>query len=594
MPVVEDAEDLAASLNAAARDPRFPPAERVADVRRIRDGIPEDHPDFTALSGQADTYIGSLELQREAEAIAAPFDEAAARENADIRDALIARGLATDEELAGWPSHEQLDAMSDDGSLAEAAFGLALKTGEEFNQAVHRDHGKFSKVDVMGGAAKDAVHAVHPPAARALRQRGSVRKPLPGGPAAPIKPQVVKPPKAPQSPGTAQAIADIDSLDSVAAQLEEVRKYGLNDWPTKGPLAQQLLGDAPDTQHLHTVELPASPGTEGGGGQRAYTAERKGVHDRIIGSFLHAGVSHVLGEDHPIAQKLAQGGTLSDDEKQTVRDAAAAKRGPGRARALFMAGGPASGKTSALKAAPELEPDGAVLINPDEIKDRLPEYRAMIEAGEKFGASGVHEESSDLGKRLQSEAMDLGLNVVVDGTGDSKKGKFAGKMKDMDGAGYDVSALYVTIPTDSAVVRATKRAMKSGRWVPEPEIRSQHKNVSANFEDVAALPFLKDLKLYDNSGEGDPVLAAEAAGGKTTVHDDATFSSFLEKAKEGERLAEASDDDTEDPSAPEVDHGEFAHEEQVPVQDWIPHPVSDSSDYLDRQPPAYVEQGEVQ
>jgi predicted ABC-type ATPase len=101
--------------------------------------------------------------------------------------------------------------------------------------------------------------------------------------------------------------------------------------------------------------------------------------------------------------------------------------------------------------------------------------------------------------------MDLGLNVVVDGTGDSKKGKFAGKMKDMDGAGYDVSALYVTIPTDEAVVRATKRAMKSGRWVPEPELRSQHKNVSANFEDVAALPFCpKDLKLYDNSGDGDP------------------------------------------------------------------------------------------
>ena len=105
-------------------------------------------------------------------------------------------------------------------------------------------------------------------------------------------------------------------------------------------------------------------------------------------------------------------------------------------------------------------------INPDEMKDRLPEYREMIEGGEKFAASGVHEESSDLGKRLQKDAMDLGLNVVVDGTGDSKPGKFTGKMVDMDKSGYEVNALYVTIPTDEAVVRATTRAMKSGRWVP--------------------------------------------------------------------------------------------------------------------------------
>lgn len=41
------------------------------------------------------------------------------------------------------------------------------------------------------------------------------------------------------------------------------------------------------------------------------------------------------------------------------------------------------------------------------------------------------------------------------------------------------------------------------------------------------------------------------------------------------------------------DHGEFAADADagtVPTEDWIPHPVSDSSDYLDREPPQYQEE----
>lgn len=321
-----------------------------------------------------------------------------------------------------------------------------------------------------------------------------------------------------------------DDPASVAAQLAEVRKYGLNDWPEKDDAAKAMLGDAKDTQELHTFPMMATPGTTGHEAGKGYSAERKVVHDRIVGASLASGVEDVLGGDHPIVAKLTAGGALTDEEKATVREAAKAKYG--RPRALFMAGGPASGKTSALKASPELEPQGSVLINPDDIKGQLPEYDEMVKSGSKYAAMAVHEESSDLGKRLQKESMDLGLNVVVDGTGDSKKGKFAGKMQDMDKAGYDVSALYVTVPTDVAVVRATKRAMKSGRWVPEPEIRSQHKNVSANFSDVAKLPFLKDLKLYDNSGEGDPVLAASGSGGKVTPTDQGAYDTFLKKASE--------------------------------------------------------------
>lgn len=40
----------------------------------------------------------------------------------------------------------------------------------------------------------------------------------------------------------------------------------------------------------------------------------------------------------------------------------------------------------------------------------------------------------------------------------------------------------------------------------------------------------------------------------------------------------------------EEEFGEFAPEE-IPVDEWIPHPVSDSADYLDRPDPTYEDEG---
>jgi predicted ABC-type ATPase len=483
---------------------------------------------LNSLLGQVDTYTGSNDLQRESSGMDFALAKARLREDADLRAQLARQGMEPEKlDAMGLHSHDELDMMEADGTIEEAAFGLAA----HFHEWMVR-RGR-------GGEFADKPGAIKPPHLKGPGGKSApgapsltLKKPGGGAPSAPAYKVPQEPPKAPQSPGTAEAVKHIKSLSDVQQQLKEVAQHGLNDWPEKGEIAQRLFGAAADSREFHTRPVPASPGTEGGEGKRSYTASRKAVHDAIIGDFLAGPVGKLLGDDHAITQKLKSGGVMDDSEKQAVRDAAKAARGGGRPQALFMAGGPASGKTSALNAAPELNPDASVVINPDEMKDRLPEYRQMIEGGDRFAASGVHEESSDLGKRLQNEAIDLGLNTVVDGTGDSKKGKFTGKMQDMDKAGYDVSALYVTIPTDQAVVRATARAMKSGRWVPEPEIRAQHKNVSANFPDVAGLPFLKGLKLYDNSGDGDPVLIGEAAKGKLTVHNADAYRAFMDKAKE--------------------------------------------------------------
>lgn len=65
----------------------------------------------------------------------------------------------------------------------------------------------------------------------------------------------------------------------------------------------------------------------------------------------------------------------------------------------------------------------------------------------------------------------------------------------------------VDIPTETAIQRAMERAKKSGRMVPESEIRLVHKNVSANF--IQWRDKVADWELWDNSGEHNPHIVAK-------------------------------------------------------------------------------------
>jgi predicted ABC-type ATPase len=178
---------------------------------------------------------------------------------------------------------------------------------------------------------------------------------------------------------------------------------------------------------------------------------------------------------------------------------------------LFMMGGSASGKSSALaQAGGDVEPRNAITLDPDNIKGQLPEYDQMMgsrhpetlpngtviqvpDNPDKFAAAGVHEESSDLAKRIQKMAQEAGMNIVVDGTGDNnpaqgnEPSKFAKKILKAKKDGYDVSVFGVNAPTNVAVVDATDRARQTGRYVPEPEMRKIHKNVSANLPEIQRL-----------------------------------------------------------------------------------------------------------
>jgi predicted ABC-type ATPase len=257
---------------------------------------------------------------------------------------------------------------------------------------------------------------------------------------------------APRSPGTT---------------LEEIERLGLNAWPSRSPRVEKTLeGHKSTAERFYVVREGRHPQPHRV--RAVYARQRHALHDELVGKELAVAVESLLGKDDPVTKKLAGGGRLNDEEKAKVRYAAEAQRGGEAPDALFMAGGPASGKSTVLENNPDLMPAHSVHVDPDRIKLGIPEYQELRAAGDHYAATAVHQESGDVAARLAWEADDLGLNAVLDGTGNSDPGEFVRELERKRAKGYDVSVLYATTSTDEAVRRAVERADETGRYVPVP------------------------------------------------------------------------------------------------------------------------------
>lgn len=173
-------------------------------------------------------------------------------------------------------------------------------------------------------------------------------------------------------------------------------------------------------------------------------------------------------------------------------------------RAIVLAGPPGAGKSTVLR--DEILGDAAsgwLTVDADDFKHAL--LRAAIDdgsydaflkpavvreheaAGERFFplelASLVHEESSELAKRLRGEAIRAGANIVID-TVLSSEVSALGLGKQLEEAGYGVDVVDVEVPYELSESRIAKRWQQSyevalesgeglgGRWVPSEYARA--------------------------------------------------------------------------------------------------------------------------
>lgn len=164
-----------------------------------------------------------------------------------------------------------------------------------------------------------------------------------------------------------------------------------------------------------------------------------------------------------------------------------------------------------------------VVLDADEIKKRLPEYKG-------WNAAEVHEESSDILDKALRRAKALGLNVVLDAT---MKGVETSKkrLQQFIDAGYRTEAHYMYLPRQKSAERAVKRFLgeKGGRYVPLEVLLGMKTNEST-FDELKEMVdgwsfsdndvgFDEAPKLVDKGGkfsykEGGPVWKTKKESGK--------------------------------------------------------------------------------
>lgn len=244
-------------------------------------------------------------------------------------------------------------------------------------------------------------------------------------------------------------------------------------------LDRKMQGLPDNTQDLHT---------ERGKHGWAYTAEREKLHQAIIEAYL--------------------AGHAPRDKKEI----------------LFTAGGAGSGKTTALDVL-DIEPEDAVLIDPDDIKVLLPEYEKLMKEGDYRAVTLVHDESIDVATKLLRRVTKDGYNATMDGTGASPM--FLTRINAALDKDYEVKVAYFNTDVAIAMKRIEERKKKTGRAV-KPEVAwDMHRNASRIFHDVYELGIA--MELYDTTGEM-PVHAMTAeAGAEPEIFDQDAFDRFLAK-----------------------------------------------------------------
>lgn len=239
------------------------------------------------------------------------------------------------------------------------------------------------------------------------------------------------------------------------------------------------------TDHEHVIDVK----------RRIWTTERAELHSRIVGD-LYENAAEV----------------------------------PCDGKAIVAGGLPGAGKTSVLNGVAGIDMSKYLMINPDSIKSEMarrgmiPELKGLspIEASDL-----VHEESSDIAKRLALRAYVDKKNVIWDITMSSVESTQR-RIADLRTAGYEkTEGIFVEIPIDVSVRRAEARHREgheqylagSGlgeRCIPSDRISSL---ADPDFGSINRATFeqvkheFSRWRVYDNAEDGRSArLAADSAG----------------------------------------------------------------------------------
>lgn len=291
--------------------------------------------------------------------------------------------------------------------------------------------------------------------------------------------------------------------ERVRTLVDRARELGIDKWPPdKDAEAERIIPPGFfDTQEMF-AERNQDNATEYNPEAWDYDpAREKAVHD-------------------PIVEKLLEGVEPAD----------------GTPRILYITGGMASGKGTALAQMEErgLAPPGAAKLDPDGVKELMPEFREGLD-GNPYGGTALHRESTVILDKAWKEAQKRGLNLIIDSSGGGwPPGWLKAQLEDQRAAGYEAEVVMVDVPTPMAIERSMTRAVDEGRFVPLRRLQENHATVSARLQELIDLDWLP-LRLYSNSQRAFDLeqsqMAMREPGGKLDVKRPVEFAEWKAKAE---------------------------------------------------------------
>ena len=165
-------------------------------------------------------------------------------------------------------------------------------------------------------------------------------------------------------------------------------------------------------------------------------------------------------------------------------------------KAVFMAGGPGSGKS--FVADKMLKGTGLKMVNSDQVFELIMNKDGIEMTPDNVGSDAGQErreKAKTLTIKRKNIFLDGKLGVVIDGTG--KDVMKIGKIKErLENLGYDSMMLFVNTSLDVALQRNEKR----DRSVPEDMVKDMWKQVQDNIMKFQQMFGAPNFFVVDNSG----------------------------------------------------------------------------------------------
>ena len=193
--------------------------------------------------------------------------------------------------------------------------------------------------------------------------------------------------------------------------------------------------------------------------------------------------------------------------------------------AVLTMGAPASGKSSVVKDL--VKDNNFVKVDPDAIKDELPEYKTALKASARDAAAMAHDESSYLAKQVRRRAMDEGYMLMVDGTG-TNAAAYKQLIGDLQDRGYHVTVVMADLDEETGMERMLSRAEDCGRYVPPAIVKGAYRSIPGNFEEIARTA--DAFQLWDTRGAIARPVWTGAKDQEDAVHVEARVVEFKARA----------------------------------------------------------------